>query len=84
MVAADLLTCMTIRLSAFPVRVSYRHNVRSFPTLANTLVSLWLNRTPDTVSNELPKAKVESGFDRFSSHICTVLEAVAKTASVRW
>lgn len=35
----ETLTAMTILRSAFPVRISYKHIVRSPPTLANTLVS---------------------------------------------
>ncbi len=54
---------MTIRRSALPVRISYRHIVRSPPTLASTLVSDWLKRTAETVSEEEPKARVESGAD---------------------
>lgn len=75
---------MMIRRSALPERMSYRHMVRSVPTDARTLVSLWLKRTAVTVSMDEPNWRVESGLERFSSQICTVLEAVAKTASLRW
>jgi hypothetical protein len=74
---------MTILLSALPVRISYRHIVLSFPILANTLVSDWLNLTFVTVSKEFENCKLESALDLVVSQICTVLEAVAKMLSVR-
>jgi hypothetical protein len=75
---------MTILLSALPVRISYKHIVRSFPILASTLVSDWLNLTFVTVSNEFENCKLESALDLVVSQIWTVFDAVAKMLSVRW
>lgn len=54
-------TCITTRRSAFPVRISYRVNVRSEPMLANTDDSLMLNRTDVIVSVDVGKVRFEIG-----------------------
>ena len=53
--------CMTIRLSAFPVRMSYRVKVRSVPILASTDDSDMLKRTEVMVSVEVGKDRFEMG-----------------------
>lgn len=58
-----VLTAMTILRSAFPVRMSYRHIVLSFPILARTLVSDWLNFTLATVSSDEPNCRLERAVD---------------------
>jgi len=53
--------CMTIRLSALPVRMSYRVKVRSVPILASTDDSDMLKRTEVMVSVEVGKDRFEMG-----------------------
>ena len=53
------LACMTIRRSAFPVRISYSVNVLSEPILASTDDSDMLKRTAETVSEEVGKVRFE-------------------------
>lgn len=52
---------MTTRLSAFPVRMSYKVNVRSEPMLARTDDSAILKRTDVIVSVEFGNVKFETG-----------------------
>ena len=52
---------MTTRLSAFPVRMSYKVNVRSEPMLARTDDSAILKRTDVIVSVEAGKVRFETG-----------------------
>lgn len=52
---------MTTRLSAFPVRMSYKVNVRSEPMLARTDGSLMLKRTALIVSAEVGNDRFEIG-----------------------
>ena len=52
---------MTTRLSAFPVRMSYKVNVRSEPMLARTDDSAILKRTDVIVSVEVGKVRFETG-----------------------
>ena len=52
---------MTTRLSAFPVRMSYKVNVRSEPMLARTDDSAILKRTDVIVSVEVGKIRFETG-----------------------
>ena len=52
---------MTTRLSAFPVRMSYKVNVRSEPMLARTDDSAILKRTDVIVSVEVGNVKFETG-----------------------
>lgn len=54
-------TCMTTRRSAFPVRISYRVNVRSEPMLASTEDSARLKRTADIVSMDVGKVRLDIG-----------------------
>ena len=56
-----MLTCMTTRLSAFPVRISYSVNVRSEPILARTDDSARLNFTAEIVSVEVGKVRLDIG-----------------------
>ena len=55
------LTCITTRLSALPVRISYRVNVRSEPMLARTDDSLRLKRTAVIVSVEVGNVRSDIG-----------------------
>jgi hypothetical protein len=64
--------CMTTRRSALPVRMSYRVNVRSEPTLARTDGSARLNRTEDTVSLEVGKVRFDTGADLSTGQQCTM------------
>ena len=52
---------MTIRLSAFPVRMSYNVKVRSEPILARTDDSAMLKRTDVIVSVEVGNVRFETG-----------------------
>ena len=52
-------TCIMTRLSAFPVRMSYKVNVRSEPILARTEDSDRLNRTAEMVSVEVGKVRFD-------------------------
>ena len=52
---------MTTRLSAFPVRMSYKVNVRSEPMLAKTDDSAILKRTDVIVSVEVGNVRFETG-----------------------
>ena len=52
---------MTTRLSAFPVRMSYKVNVRSEPILARTDDSAILKRTDVIVSVEVGNVRFETG-----------------------
>jgi hypothetical protein len=52
---------MTTRLSAFPVRISYKMNVRSEPMLARTDDSAILKRTDVIVSVEVGNVRFETG-----------------------
>jgi hypothetical protein len=52
---------MTTRLSAFPVRMSYKVNVRSEPMLASTDDSAILKRTDVIVSVEVGNVRFETG-----------------------
>jgi len=52
---------MTTRLSAFPVLMSYKVNVRSEPMLARTEDSLMLKRTDVIVSIEVGNVRFEIG-----------------------
>jgi hypothetical protein len=52
---------MTTRLSAFPVRMSYKVNVRSEPMLARTDDSAILKRTDVIVSVEVGNVRFETG-----------------------
>ncbi len=53
-------TCMMIRRSALPVRISYSVNDRSEPMLANTDASDRLKRTAVTVSVEVGRVKFDT------------------------
>lgn len=53
--------CITIRLSAFPVRMSYNVKVRSVPILASTEDSDILKRTEVMVSVDVGKERSEMG-----------------------
>jgi hypothetical protein len=53
--------CITIRRSAFPVRMSYRVKVRSVPILARTEDSDILKRTDVIVSTDVGKERSEMG-----------------------
>jgi hypothetical protein len=53
--------CITIRLSAFPVRMSYKVKVRSVPKLARTEASDILKRTEVMVSVDVGKERSEIG-----------------------
>lgn len=79
-------TCIATRPSAFPLRKSYRHTVRSLPLLANTLVSLLLNATqatcsPDDEFDVVWNLSVERGAVFVSSQISICVEPVAKIGS---
>lgn len=52
---------MTTRRSAFPVRMSYKVNVRSEPMLARTDDSAMLKRTDVIVSVEVGNVRFETG-----------------------
>ena len=52
---------MTTRLSAFPVRMSYKVNVRSEPMLARTDGSAILKRTDVIDSVEVGNVRFETG-----------------------
>lgn len=80
---ALLRMCMTVRRSAFPVRISYRVNVRSEPMLARTDDSERLKRTDVIVSAEVGKDRFVIGALLVSSQIWTILDAVAKSGSER-
>lgn len=53
--------CITIRFSAFPVRMSYNVKVRSVPILASTEDSDILKRTDVIVSVDVGKVRSEMG-----------------------
>lgn len=53
--------CITIRLSAFPVRMSYNVKVRSVPILARTEDSDILKRTDVMVSIDVGKERSDMG-----------------------
>ena len=76
--------CMMIRRSALPVRMSYKVKVRSVPIEARTEGSEALNLREVMVSEEVGKDRLEIAEDLVSSQIWTMLEAVAKSGSVRW
>ena len=81
-----VLTCMATRPSAFPLRRSYKHTVRSLPLLASTLVSLLLKATqtmcsPDDEVDVEWNLRVESGAVLVSSQISMLEEPVAKMGS---
>lgn len=61
--------CIMIRLSAFPVRMSYNVKVRSVPILARTEASDMLNRTEVIVSVDVGKERSEMGALFVSSQI---------------
>ena len=75
---------MMIRRSALPVRMSYKVKVRSVPMEARTEGSDALNLREVMVSEEVGKDRFEIAEDLVSSQIWTMLEAVAKSGSVRW
>lgn len=52
-------TCIITRLSAFPVRMSYKVNVRSEPILASTEDSDRLKRRAEIVSVEVGKVRFD-------------------------
>lgn len=52
---------MTTRRSAFPVRISYKVNVRSEPILARTEGSARLKRTAEIVSMDVGKVRLDIG-----------------------
>ena len=56
-----ILTCMTTRRSAFPVRMSYNVKVLSDPILASTEDSERLNFTAEIVSVEVEKVRFDTG-----------------------
>ena len=53
--------CIIIRLSAFPVRMSYNVKVRSVPILARTEDSDMLKRTEEIVSVDVGKERSDIG-----------------------
>ena len=53
--------CITIRLSAFPVRMSYKVKVRSVPVLATTEDSDIMKRREVIVSVDVGKERSEIG-----------------------
>lgn len=59
---------MTIRLSAFPVRISYKVKVRSELMLARTEDSLMLKRTDVIVSVDVGNVRFEMGALLKESH----------------
>jgi len=60
--------CITIRLSALPVRISYRVKVRSVPVLARTEDSDMLKRTEVMVSVEVGNERFDKGALLRKSH----------------
>lgn len=64
---------MTTLLSALPVRISYRVNVRSDPVLARILDSERLKRTEVIVSMEVGKVRLDIGAD-LRGDIQTIIE----------
>lgn len=56
-----LITCMTTRRSAFPVRISYSVKVRSEPILASTEDSARLNLIAEIVSVEVGNVRLDIG-----------------------